>query len=107
MKPEKEKTIVRFGPEYSEKRDFRRMTLNIQFNFTVNGKTFTGFCKNLSHTGIQFVTDQSIGKEAAIEITIGTESSRFEPMKAKVEIIREELTDYNKYVVAGKIIEYK
>ncbi|MBI5055838.1 MAG: PilZ domain-containing protein [Nitrospirae bacterium] len=84
------------------------MIMNTEFTYTVSGerKAHAGFCKDLSHTGIKFLTERNLEKGTLIEILFDTKSSRFKPMKAGAEIVRSEFKN-NKYVVAGKILEYK
>ena len=101
--------IIRHGPEYDEKRLFCRMSVTADVQFFISGenKTYTGKCRNLSHSGIQFETEKALEEGTSLEITIDTKSKKFEPMDVVVEIIRVEERKNNTYKVAGKILEYK
>ncbi len=84
------------------------MLINTEFTFTIldENKTLRGFCKNLSHTGIQFITDEKLSEGQFIEVILDTKSDKFKPMKAKIEVVRIELSHDNEYSVAGKILEF-
>ena len=85
------------------------MTINTRLFFTISGenKIYDGSCKDLSHTGIKFVTEHPLSQGTILEITIDTNDSKFKSLKAKIEVIRAMHTNDNKYIVAGKILEYK
>lgn len=105
----KEAAIIKFGPDYNEKRIFCRLPVAAELTYTIRGdnNTYIGQCINLSHAGIQFETNTQLYKGTSLEITIDTKSDKFRPMNAVVEIIRVELLESNKYKIAGKILEYK
>ncbi len=91
-----------------EKRKFPRVTINADVTYMRprdNGQ-YAGFCKNLSHTGILFVTEQLLSPGDPVVITLDTKSSSFTPLKARIEVVRTEPLE-DKYAVAGKIIEYQ
>ena len=84
------------------------MSVNAKLTYNIPGEnqTYTGDCKDLSHTGVFFVTEQSLSNRQTLEITIDGKYSNFEPMKASVEVIRVEPSD-NKFRVGCKILEFK
>ena len=94
---------------YDEKRLFCRMHVDAEISFTIPGdnSSFKGQCRNLSHSGIQFITGQALSEGQSLEIVIDTKSDKFQPMKALVEIIRVEPSEDNQYETAGIIKEYK
>ncbi len=92
----------------SEKRDFPRMAIGTELTFNVSGenRTFKGFCKNLSHTGIQFETAEALPGGKLLEVVIDSKTDKFEQMKATINVIRvEQITD-KQYSVAGEILDF-
>jgi len=91
-----------------EKRKYPRVTINADITYSRPGgnSQYPGFCKNLSHTGILFVTEQLLSAGDSVVITLDTKSSNFTPLKARIEIIRTEPLE-DRYAVAGKIVEYQ
>ncbi|NOZ68885.1 MAG: PilZ domain-containing protein [Deferribacteres bacterium] len=94
---------------YDEKRLFCRLTVDAELTYTIAGEdgTYKGQCRNLSHTGIQFVTDQALPEGKAIEVVIDTKSVKFNPMKAVVEVVRVEPSGDSRYKTAGIIKKYR
>jgi hypothetical protein len=84
------------------------MPLNAELTFIIRGQneSHIGFCKDLSHTGINFVTDLALSEGQSIEVTLSTNSDKFKPVRASVEILRVVSTEYNKYTVVGKILKF-
>lgn len=94
----------------AEKRKFPRLTINADVTYTrlpSDKSQYAGFCKNLSHTGILFITGQKLSPGDSVVVTLDTKSSIFQPLKAKIEIVRTEPLLEDKYAVAGKIVEYQ
>jgi hypothetical protein len=93
----------------AEKRKFPRLTINADVTYTKSSSDsqYEGFCKNLSHTGILFVTGQKLSPGDSVVVTLDIKkSSNFQPLKAMIEIVRTEPSE-DKYAVAGKIVEYQ
>jgi hypothetical protein len=85
------------------------MEINAEITFTLPGEvdSYSGQCRNLSHSGIMFITEKALPEGESLEVTIDTRSDKFKPMKALVEIIRVEPREDNQYETAGIIKEYK
>jgi hypothetical protein len=94
---------------HKEKRDFFRMRIDSDLTYTISGqdRTFKGFCRNLSHTGIQFETTGPVEEGLIIEITLSSKDKRINPVKADTQVLRVEKTDDKQYTVSGKILEFK
>jgi len=93
----------------AEKRKFPRLTINADVTYTMSSAAnsqYAGFCKNLSHTGILFVTGQKLSPGDSVVVTLDTKSSNFQPLKAKIEVVRTEPSE-DKFAIAGKIVEYQ
>jgi len=84
------------------------MAIKSEITFRISGsnKTCTGSCKDLSHTGIYFVTEQALSEGQSLEITIDSKNTKFEPMEATVEVVRVDAAD-NQYCVGCRILEFK
>ena len=95
--------------KHDDKRRFGRLEVDAELTYIVtdDNTTYSGRCKNLSHSGIQFITENALSEGKSVEVTIDTGSSKFKPMKARVEIIRVEPSEDNCYRAAGIIVEYK
>jgi hypothetical protein len=85
------------------------MTINTDLTYILTGKPqlYSGFCNNLSHTGIHFSTQNAIAEGTSLEIMIDPLSKKLSPLKATVEVIRTAPTADNSFGIAGKIVEYK
>jgi c-di-GMP-binding flagellar brake protein YcgR len=96
------------GRSYVEKREYPRMSIKADITYKIdgNGATYTGISNNLSHAGIQFITERALSPGKAIEFMLPSYDGKVDPLEAKVKVLRVKPTD-NKYIVAGKIIEYK
>jgi hypothetical protein len=94
--------------EQAERRKYPRLTINADLTYNKFHDTdmHSGFCKNLSYTGILFITEQNLSPGDSVFVTLDTKSSNFTPLKARVEVVRTQPAD-SKYTVAGKITEYK
>ncbi len=94
---------------YDEKRLFCRLQVEAELTYSIAGEngTYKGQCRNLSHTGIQFVTEHALSEGKAIEVVIDTKSAKFNPMTAVVEIIRVEPAGDRQYKTAGIIKKYR
>lgn len=85
------------------------MPIDAELTYSIKGEstTFKGYCKNLSHSGIQFETGQLLEEGSTLEITIDTKSEKFKPLNATVEVLRIAPLENSVYRVSGKILEYK
>lgn len=83
------------------------MSVNAELTYNILGdnQTHTGKCKDLSHTGLFFVSEQALTNGQTLEVTIDSKNSNFEPMKATVEVIRVELVS-DKYDVGCKVLTF-
>ncbi|HBH61049.1 MAG TPA: hypothetical protein DDX85_04765 [Nitrospiraceae bacterium] len=85
------------------------MSINAELSYTIKGerRTYTGQCKNLSHSGIRFETGTLLKEGAFLEITIDTKSDKFKPMNATVEVLRIDPLENSGYTISCRIVEYK
>ncbi|MBI5740704.1 MAG: PilZ domain-containing protein [Nitrospirae bacterium] len=92
----------------NEKRKYPRVTINANITYSRSGGNgqYSGFCKNLSHTGILFETDQAFTPGDTAIFTLDTKSHGFRPLTARIEVVRVEPSE-NSFAVAGRIMEYQ
>ncbi|UCE79745.1 MAG: PilZ domain-containing protein [Nitrospiraceae bacterium] len=85
------------------------MKINADLTFNVQGtdKTCKGFCRNLSHTGIQFETAHALSGGQMIEVVLSSKDVRIKPLRALTEVLRVDVIDRTTYQVSGKIVRYK
>lgn len=94
--------------EYAEKRDFQRMTLDSTLEYQVVNEEdhyHLGSIKNLSATGVLFVTDRSIPLGIKLRIKLSPENEITPPMKAEIKVSRCDKHSDGDYYLAGEIIK--
>jgi len=96
------------GRNYVEKRDYPRMSIKADITYSIDGDgaIYTGMSDNFSHSGIQFITERALLPGKSIEFRLTSLDGKVNPLEAKAQILRVVQAD-NKYIVAGKITEYK
>ena len=94
---------------HKDKRDYYRMKINADLTFNVQGadEPCKGFCRNLSHTGIQFETAYALSGGQMIEVVLSSKDVRIKPLRALAEVVRVDVIDRTTYQVSGKIVQYK
>ena len=92
--------------EYSEKRDYMRMPLEMPIKFSISGdpKPYTGTCKNISGNGILFESHIAIAKDTKLEVAINGSNRKFSNFKAIVNVIRTD-SKFKSSLIAAKIID--
>jgi c-di-GMP-binding flagellar brake protein YcgR len=96
------------GRSYVEKRDFPRMSIRAEISYRIegDGASYTGTSNNLSHSGIQFITERALTPGKSIEFRLVSFDGKVDPLEAKARVLRVEPAE-NMYIVAGTITEYK
>ncbi|MDH5571343.1 MAG: PilZ domain-containing protein [Gammaproteobacteria bacterium] len=91
--------------DYSEKRNFFRMNMECNMNYSVNGsgEQKCGNIKNLSGDGVSFLIDQAVEEGTEIHIAITPENTVTPPLNITVEVLRCDQTSNDVYEVAGNI----
>jgi hypothetical protein len=76
--------------DYAEKRDFLRMPIDCELNFSESGssKQHTGGVINLSSKGILFTSSSEFAPGSRLEITLTPSNSLTPPMEATVVVMR-------------------
>jgi hypothetical protein len=91
--------------DYTEKRDFQRMTLDSSLEFQVfnDSRVYQGTVKNLSANGLMFTSDKSLPLGIQLSIKLTPENSITPPMVAEVKVIRCDKHSDGLYYVAGEM----
>lgn len=96
-----------FMKNYSEKRDFHRMTMNLEIELTdSNGVTFPGICKDLSGTGMQLFVERAFSEGDEINTLLPTTSEQFPPFETVCRVLRCE-PDGDGFLLGVEIVEVK
>jgi hypothetical protein len=76
--------------DYAEKRDFLRMPIDCELNFSESGssKQHTGNVINLSSKGILFTSSKKFAEGSLLDIILTPSNSLTPPMEATVVVAR-------------------
>lgn len=93
--------------ESSDERDFRRMTLECAITYRAAGshEVFSARARNISSTGILFITDRALRPGAQLTVNVTPGQAVVPPLNARVQVIRVE-PDGGDYAVACRIREF-
>lgn len=91
-------------PGKSEKRDYLRMDIDTEVLCKIRGtkEGFKGRCKNLSHTGLQFVTTKHLKEGTELEIILKINGGVAQaPLEAIINVQRVNKNNGDQYTVSG------
>lgn len=94
--------------DYSEKRDFFRMNIDCDMEYSVNGsgKKEHGTVLNLSGNGISFSINEQVDPGTMVHISISPENTVTPPLEVTVEVLRcDPGNDAAGYDIAGNITQ--
>ncbi len=91
--------------DYSEKRNFFRMNLECNAEYTINGsgQLKSGKISDLSGDGISIIADQLVEPGTEVRISIQPENDVTPPLEVIMEVLRCEEQDADNYLLAGNI----
>jgi hypothetical protein len=97
--------VIFMAIEYSEKRNFIRMTTDSVITFKEQGQSVIhkGQCINLSAAGVLFTSAQKMLPGTLLDINITPEPAVVAPLNATVQVVRTQLSDSGGYAIAGEI----
>jgi len=92
--------------DYSEKRNFFRMHMDCDMEYTVNGSDNKqcGLLASLSGDGISFFVEEAVAEGTEIKVSIAPENGITPPLNATIQVLRCEADD-NRYMIAGNITQ--
>jgi len=91
--------------DYSEKRNFFRMNIECNAEYTINGSgnTKSGFVSDLCGDGVSIIADESVEPGTEVRISIQPENEVTPPLDIVMEVLRCEQHDQENYLLAGNI----
>lgn len=91
--------------DFSEKRDFIRMTMNAQAQIYVNGEPppLIGQCGDLSATGMSLSLEQSIPEGTSVRVVIQSPNEQFQSLDAQATVVRCVADDQGRYFLGLEI----
>ncbi len=93
--------------DYSEKRNFFRMNLECNAQYTINGSgnQKLGKVSDLSGDGISIIADQSVTPGTEVRVSIQPENDVTPPLEVVMEVLRCEEQDADNFLLAGNIMK--
>ena len=93
--------------DYSEKRNFFRMNLECNAQYTINGSgdTKAGIVSDLSGDGISIMADESINPGTEVKVSIKPDNDVTPSLEVVMEVIRCEQQENDNYLLAGNITQ--
>ena len=93
--------------DYSEKRDFQRMTVesSLEYHKDNDSEVHQGTVKNLSATGILFTTDDKLPLGIELSIKLTPINSITPPLSARVKVTRADKHADGDYYIACEIVK--
>ena len=91
----------------SDKRDFRRMSVDIDACFRINGnhEYHKGTVADLSATGILLTTETRLASGDELVVKVKPEKAVVPPLYAKVKVLRVDVENEVRYIAGCKITE--
>ena len=91
--------------DYSEKRNFFRMNMDCDMEYSINGsgEKKCGVVSNLSGDGVSFITDQAVTPGTEVQVSITPENNVTPPLNVTIEVLRCDQSGDDKYEIAGNI----
>jgi hypothetical protein len=88
-----------------DRRDYIRMEVESDISYSVNGGAVIarGRGKNISHTGIQFLTGRRLDCGDRLDATLHSGNDLFRPLHMEIVVIRCEEIGPGEYLVAGEL----
>ena len=93
---------------FDEQRSFYRMSVDCHIEFSIPGSSdkYAGEGKNLSATGVNFITDHKLEEGQSLDVIVHPVIKTVEPLSAKAKVIRvTEDESNNKYIVGISLQE--
>ena len=91
--------------DYAEKRNFFRMNMDCNMEYTISGSDSKeqGTVLNLSGDGISFTVKDQIKPGVIVRISISPENTVTPPLEMAVEVLRCEQSGAEAFEIAGNI----
>lgn len=76
--------------DFSEKRDFIRMTINAKVTLHFNGLEFPGTCVDLSSNGMQINVKAALAVGDTLEVHLPSPTPNLDPYHVEAQVVRAE-----------------
>lgn len=92
---------------YDDQRSFYRMSVDCHIEFSVQGgsEQYEGEGKNLSATGVNFITSHKLEEGQELDVIIHPVIKTVEPLSAKAKVVRVTEDEQNKKFIVGISLE--
>ncbi len=92
---------------YDEKRSFYRMSVDCHIEFSEEGSSeiHKGDGKNLSATGVKFITERELKEGQEIDVTVHPVIQTVTPLTAKAKVMRVVKDEDNGQYIVGLSLE--
>jgi len=89
--------------DHDEQRSFYRMSVDCHVEFSVQGSSekYQGEGKNLSATGVNFITDYKLEEGQSLDVIVHPVIKTVEPLSAKAKVVRVTEDEPNKKYIVG------
>ncbi len=74
--------------DYSEKRDYMRMTINAEVTLRFKGLEFTGVCIDLSSNGMQVKSESQLAVGDVLAVHLPSPTPNLDPYNVDAEVVR-------------------
>ena len=93
---------------HEDKRRFMRMMVNAQAKITLleTGLSIEGTCNDLSATGLSIEIEESVDKEAMVEVYIDSNSASTPPLNAHAKVVRCSQEQDGSYLLGLEITQF-
>jgi len=91
--------------DYSEKRDFIRMTIDAKVTLHTDNQPLDAICRDLSSSGMQLETTSALPTDSQIGIRMPSNHESLRDFAAKAQVIWTKDLGAGKYLLGLKIIE--
>lgn len=91
--------------DYSEKRDFIRMTMNAQAQVYLDGEAqpLIGQCGDLSATGMSLSLDRPVAEGTEVRVVIQSPNEQFQSLDARAAVVRCVAGDDGRYFLGLEV----
>jgi hypothetical protein len=76
--------------DYSEKRDFIRMTVDAKVTLRVDGQSIAAICRDLSSNGMQVEAQSALRVGEQLQVHLPSEHPSLRDLNADAEVVRSE-----------------
>lgn len=93
--------------DYAERRDFIRMFVDatVSFRLPDSDTEYSGRSKNLSGSGLLFVSPVAIPLDQPVPFRLGSEQSKLPPLSGEFRAVRVQANDDGSFDIAAEMVQ--